>query len=171
MIDLYKNKAEDKHLRTKKMKKVDEVDEVEIENKEWKQIPLIHKRKGKDEVFRSKKRQKKPIADVSRDPLLLMIIALHPKITTILHTPSKMTKTTTTTQPRMALRPLIIQIPSPKKSKFPSISRQIQTTTTTTLQQEKNPQSLVANLPDQTTKLRNDDDEPLFDQGANDEFA
>lgn len=34
MIDLYKNKAEDKHLRTKKMKKVDEVDEVEIENKE-----------------------------------------------------------------------------------------------------------------------------------------
>lgn len=66
MINLHKNKAKDKCLKTKKTEKIDEDDEVEIEDEEEreseKQTLVISKRKCVDEASGSKKREKKPKA-------------------------------------------------------------------------------------------------------------
>ncbi|KGN66753.1 hypothetical protein Csa_007650 [Cucumis sativus] len=78
MINLHKNKAKNKHLKTKKTEKVIENHEVEIEDDEEMedemQSPLICKRKGMEEVSRSRKKKKKSKAKDSRNPIPLVII-------------------------------------------------------------------------------------------------
>lgn len=87
MINLHKNKAERKRLKSKKMETIVENKEMEVDNDEEerekeKQTPLVHKRKGKDEGSGSKKQEKKPRAKESKDPFPLAIFTPHVAQTT-----------------------------------------------------------------------------------------
>ncbi|KAA0058409.1 hypothetical protein E5676_scaffold76994G00060 [Cucumis melo var. makuwa] len=75
MINLNKNKAEDKCLKTKEIEKVKEDDKMEIDEEEEREdetlSPLIRKMKGENKAFGSRKRKRKPKAKDSRDLLPL----------------------------------------------------------------------------------------------------
>ncbi|KAA0067460.1 hypothetical protein E6C27_scaffold40G001290 [Cucumis melo var. makuwa] len=97
MIRLHKNKSEDKSLNINKSKKFDKDNEMEIDKEEEQdRTPLVRKRKGKDNASKLKKREMKPIANESTDPISLGIVTslvTQTTQTTISPLPSKMLKT------------------------------------------------------------------------------
>lgn len=122
-------------------------EEMEVE----KQSPLIHKWKGEDEASGLKKREKKPRAKESKNhlpswslPHLLSKPPSHPLLPKCPNNNLHLSKNI---------------IDSPPNLNCATPSRQIQNISSS--KHEKNPQSLVANLPYHTIMPQNDD-EPLF---------